>query len=117
MAYPDDVFHGTIARISPNVDPNTHTLQIRCAVKNPGFKLKPQMLAQIRIVVRPGQALIVSLDALVFETDSYFAFVDMGHDPFARRKVAIASWDRQGFARVVSGLDPGDRVVTAARCS
>ena len=112
MAYPDDVFHGTIARISPNVDPNTHTLQIRCAVKNPGFKLKPQMLAQIRILVRPGRALIVSMDSLVFETDSYFAYVDVGHDTFARRKVVIASWDRHGYARVVSGLDPGDRVAT-----
>jgi Cu(I)/Ag(I) efflux system membrane fusion protein len=112
MAYPDDVFHGTIARISPNVDPNTHTLQIRCSVKNPGFKLKPQMLAQIRIFVRPGRALIVSMDSLVFETDSYFAYVDAGHDSFARRKVVIASWDRHGYARVVSGLAPGDRVAT-----
>jgi membrane fusion protein, copper/silver efflux system len=111
-AYPDEVFHGTIARISPNVDPNTHTLQIRCAVNNPGFKLKPQMLAQIKILVRPGRALIVSMDSLVFETDSYFAYVDAGHDSFARRKVVIASWDRHGYARVVSGLDPGDRVAT-----
>ncbi len=81
-------------------------------MKNPGFKLKPQMLAQIRIFVRPGRALIVSMDSLVFETDSYFAYVDAGHDSFARRKVVIASWDRHGFARVVSGLDPGDRVAT-----
>jgi RND family efflux transporter MFP subunit len=50
-AYPDELFHGTVARISPNVDSNTHTLQIRCQVKNPGLKLKPQMLARVRIVV------------------------------------------------------------------
>jgi Cu(I)/Ag(I) efflux system membrane fusion protein len=63
-AYPDEVFHGTIARISPNIDPNTHTLQIRCEVKNPGLRLKPQMLAMVKIIVRPGQALIVPLDAV-----------------------------------------------------
>ena len=111
-AYPNEVFHGTIARISPNIDPGTHTLQIRCTVRNPGFKLKPQMLARIRIMVRPGQALIVPMDALVFETDSYFAYVDAGHHSFQRRKVAITSWDRHGYARVVSGLQPGDRVAT-----
>lgn len=111
-AYPNEAFHGTIARISPNIDPNTHTLQIRCTVRNPGFKLKPQMLARIKIVVRPGQALIVPMDALVFETDSYFAYVDAGHDTFERRKVVITSWDRHGYARVVSGLQPGDRVAT-----
>ena len=37
---------------------------------------------QIRIMVRPGQALIVPMDALVFETDSYFAYVDTGHNSF-----------------------------------
>jgi membrane fusion protein, copper/silver efflux system len=113
-AYPDEVFHGTIARISPNIDPTTHTLQIRCEVKNPGFKLKPQMLAQVRIAVRPGQALVVPMDALVFETDSYFAYVDTGNDRLERRKVIISSWSQRGYARVVSGLNPGDRIVTGS---
>lgn len=111
-AYPDDVFHGIIARISPAVDPNTHTIEIRCQVNNPGFKLKPQMLAQVKIVVLPGQAVIVPLDALVFETDSYFAYLAAGNDRLERRKVVIASWSQRGFARVISGLSPGDRVVT-----
>jgi len=111
-AYPDDVFHGTIARISPNVDPTTHTVQIRCQVQNPGFKLKPQMLARVTIVVRPGQALLVPLDALVFETDKYFAYVDVGNHMLERRVVTIGAWDQEGFARVISGLSAGDRVVT-----
>lgn len=113
-AYPDEVFHGTIARISPNIDPNTHTAQIRCAVNNPGSRLKPQMLARVRIVVRPGRALVAPLDALVFETDSYFAYVDIGGGRLERRKVAIASWNQRGSARVVSGLRAGDQVVTNA---
>ena len=109
-AYPDEVFHGTIARISPNLDPDTHTLQIRCKVKNPGFKLKPQMLARIKIIVRPGQALIVPLDALVFETDSYFAYVDAGNDRLQRRKVVIASWNQ----RVTRGWSRGSNPATAS---
>jgi membrane fusion protein, copper/silver efflux system len=111
-AYPNDVFRGAIARISPAVDPNTHTVEIRCQVNNPGFKLKPQMLAQVKIAVLPGKAVIVPLDALVFETDSYFAYVDAGHDRLERRKVAISSWSQSGLARVISGLNPGERVVT-----
>jgi len=111
-AYPDDVFHGTVERISPGVDPNTHTLQIRCRVNNPGAKLKPQMLVQVGIALRRASTVVAPLDALIFETDSYFAFVDVGGDRFERRKVGIISWSRPGYARVTSGLTPGEQVVT-----
>jgi membrane fusion protein, copper/silver efflux system len=111
-AYPDEIFHGTIARISPNVNPVAHTVQVRCEVKNPGFKLKPQMLARVTIVVRPGRALVVPLDALVFEVDKYFAFVDTGNHLLGRRAVTIGAWGQEGYARVISGLSAGDRVAT-----
>jgi Cu(I)/Ag(I) efflux system membrane fusion protein len=111
-AFPDDVFKGVIARISPNVDPATHTLQIRCDVKNPGGKLKPQMLAKVTIVTRPGEALVVSQDSLVFDIDGYYAFVEVSPGTFEHRRVAIASWSKAGYARVVSGLKAGDRVVS-----
>ena len=110
-AFPDEVFHGVIARISPNIDPTTHTLQIRCEVKNPGGRLKPQMLAKVTIVTRPGEALVVPQDALVFDIDNYYAFVEVSPGTFEHRKVAIASWSKAGYARVVSGLKAGDRVV------
>jgi membrane fusion protein, copper/silver efflux system len=111
-AFPDETFRGVITRISPNIDPATHTMQIRCEVNNPDFKLKPQMLARVRVVTRPGSALVVPQDALVFETDSYYAFVEVQSGLLERRKVAIASWNEQGYARVISGLKAGDKVVT-----
>jgi Cu(I)/Ag(I) efflux system membrane fusion protein len=111
-AFPDEVFHGVIDRISPNIDPATHTLQIRCAVKNPGARLKPQMLAKVSIVTRPGEALVIPQDALVFDIDNYYAFVEISSGTFEHRKVAISSWSRVGYARIVSGLKAGDRVVS-----
>jgi Cu(I)/Ag(I) efflux system membrane fusion protein len=111
-AFPDEVFHGVIDRISPNIDPATHTLQIRCAVKNPGARLKPQMLAKVSIVTRPGEALVIPQDALVFDIDNYYAFVEVSPGTFEHRKVSISSWSRVGYARIVSGLKAGDRVVS-----
>ena len=111
--YPQQVFSGVISRISPNLDPNTHTLQIRCEVRNPGGKLKPQMLARVRVVTRPGAALVVPQEALVFDTNDYYVFLDLGEGHFERRKVTIGPWKEQGFARVLSGLKAGERVVAA----
>ena len=111
-AFPDETFKGAIARVSPNIDPTTHTAQIRCEVKNPGAKLKPQMLAKVTIVTRPGSALVIPQDALVFDVDNYYAFVEVSPGMFEHRKVTIASWSRAGFARVIDGLKAGDLVVS-----
>jgi multidrug efflux pump subunit AcrA (membrane-fusion protein) len=81
-------------------------------VKNPGGKLKPQMLAKLTIVTRPGEALVIPQDALVFDIDNYYAFVEVSPGIFDHRKVSIASWSRAGYARIVSGLKAGDRVVS-----
>ncbi|HTW88405.1 MAG TPA: efflux RND transporter periplasmic adaptor subunit [Candidatus Binataceae bacterium] len=110
-AWPGEVFHGTIARISPEIDPATHAAKIRCAVNNPGGRLKPQMLARVRIITQPGVALLVPQAALVFETNAYYVFVDRGAGLFERRVVEIASWHESGFTRVTAGLNPGEKVV------
>jgi Cu(I)/Ag(I) efflux system membrane fusion protein len=110
-SFPGRIFKGVIGRISPNFDPNTHTAQLRCQVKNPGLALKPDMLARVRILTEPGLALVVPQDALIFEIDAYYAFVEVAPGRVTRRKVTIASWSSEGLTRVLSGLGPGDRVV------
>lgn len=111
-AYPGEIFRGTIERISPSLDPNTHTLQLRCQVANPAGRLKPQMMARVRIVTNPGPALVVPQNALVFDDNAYYAFVVAGPDRVERRRVEIADWNEHGYARVVSGINPGDRFMT-----
>jgi multidrug efflux pump subunit AcrA (membrane-fusion protein) len=111
LAFPDRRFKGVVARMSPMIDPATHTAQIRCQVRNPSLELRPQMLMRVRIVTSAGRALVVPQDALVFETDGYYAFVEVEPDRIERRKVAIATWNEAGYARVLDGLVPGERAV------
>jgi membrane fusion protein, copper/silver efflux system len=110
-AYPDLVFKGFVERISPGVDPNTHTAQIRCQVENTGLKLKPQMLARVSIVTRPGEALSIPMEALVFDTNAYFVYVDRGGGRYERREVKIGAWKDEGPVRILAGLAAGERVV------
>jgi Cu(I)/Ag(I) efflux system membrane fusion protein len=111
LAFPDQVFKGTVDRVSPNLDAASHTMQIRCHVQNPAGRLKPQMLARVRIFTSPGGALVVPQEAVVFETDAYFVFVEVAPHRFARRPVTLASWNEQGYARIMSGVEDGERVL------
>lgn len=110
-AYPNEIFRGVISRISPAIDPQTHTLQVRCAIDNPGGRLKPQMLARVRIDADAATALLIPQEALVFDTDQYFVFVAMGDRQFQRRAVTTESWQEAGFVHILSGLRAGERVV------
>ena len=61
---------------------------------------------------RPTSEMLRGIDALVFDIDNYYAFVEVSPGLFEHRKVAIASWSRAGYARIVSGLKAGDRVAS-----
>jgi len=111
-AYPGEVFKGTVQRISPALDPNIHTLQLRCQVDNPGSLLKPQMLARVRLITSPRLALVIPQSALVFDDNGYFAFIVTRADSVERRRIEIADWNEPGYARVLSGIKPGDRFLT-----
>ncbi|MBV8134469.1 MAG: efflux RND transporter periplasmic adaptor subunit [Deltaproteobacteria bacterium] len=110
--YPGEIFKGTVQRISPALDPNIHTMQLRCQVDNPRSLLRPQMLARVRLITPPGLALVIPQKALVFDNNAYFAFIVAGPDAIERRRVAIGDWKEPGFARVVNGIQPGDRFLT-----
>jgi membrane fusion protein, copper/silver efflux system len=110
-AYPDLVFKGFISRISPDVNADTHTVEIRCQVDNTGGKLKPQMLARVSIVTRIGEALTEPMEALVFDTNDYYVYIDLGGGRYERRKVQIGAWKDEGPVRILSGLSAGERVV------
>ncbi len=113
-AFPKEVFHGKIARISPSIDPNAHTAQIKCEIDNPGLKLKPQMLARVRIATKPTTVIVVPQEQLVFDGDAYYAFVETAPGKSERRKVETSTWNEQGYARVVSGLQSGERLMSDA---
>ena len=110
--YPDEVFKGTVERISPALDPNNHTLQLRCQVANPKSLLKPQMLARVRLATSPRMALVIPQVALVFDENAYFAFIVVSADRVERRRVELGNWNESGYARVVNGIKPSDRFLT-----
>jgi membrane fusion protein, copper/silver efflux system len=111
-AYPGEVFKGTVQKISPSFDPNTHTVQLRCELKNPGSRLKPQMLARVSIDTRSGSALVIPQSALVFDDNAYYVFILVAEDTVERRRVEIADWNEHGYARVTGGIVPGERLLT-----
>ncbi len=64
-AFPDRVFSGRIAIITPALELQSRTAEIQISIPNPGFVLKPGMFGRAEILLRSNpQAVLVPIQSL-----------------------------------------------------
>jgi multidrug efflux pump subunit AcrA (membrane-fusion protein) len=112
--YPDELFRGSVVRISPTVDPESRTAEVEIQVDNNDHRLKPGMFARaILIVQRRNDVLLLSKDSLLRESGSARVFVhDSGKASI--REVSLGLEGEQ-YVEVLTGLRDGDEVIVAGQ--
>lgn len=109
-AYPDEIFTARVSYINPSVDPTTHRVAVRGVIDNRGHRLKPDMFASLRIVTNSEiQSLAAPLSAIIHDGDRASVWVAQADNQFAKRDVTIGL-EQNGYAQVVSGLQPGEKL-------
>jgi len=113
-AFPGRVFDARVTYVAPIIDPNTHRLLVRAEVENPDGALKPDMLAQFEIVTgHAAPTVTVPENAVVYEgADAHVWVADPAAKTLAQRDIAVGP-AIHGLVQVVSGLKPGERIVTS----
>lgn len=110
-SYPKDLFTGKIARFSPTIDPQKRVLRLWAEVPNREGKLKPNLFAEMDVVVGGGQeVLAIPLEALITAEGQSFVFVEE-KGSFRRAEVILGARDDR-FVEVKKGLLPGEQIVT-----
>jgi len=112
-ALPGRSFHARIDLIGAGLDPQTHRLPVRATIANPDGALKPEMFASFSIQ-RPqqGSALRVPAAAVIHEGDSARVWV-VRRDGLLQARTVVAGDEQDGSVVIVSGLQTGERIVTA----
>lgn len=112
-ALPGQVFTAKVDYVSPTVDPLTHRVAVRATIANPGERLKPEMFASFTLVTDSvSNAIGVPEDAVIFEGDTARVWVAHGGRALELRQIK-AGRIADGVVEVVSGLRPGERIVTS----
>ncbi|MBI3610338.1 MAG: efflux RND transporter periplasmic adaptor subunit [Nitrospirae bacterium] len=111
IALPDQVFTGKIVRMGGMVEPEKRTVHVWVEVANPEYQLKPEMFAQLNIVVGSASTVLaVSGRALLKSGGETFVYIKRG-DEYLKRNVVVGQQDDR-FAEIIEGLVPGNQVVT-----
>ena len=108
----DEFRPSRLVTVGDMLDPQTRTLPVIFEVANAGGHLKVGMFANVSI--RTGEAknaMAVPKEALVEDEGRWFLFVQTAGEAFERREVKVGAQDK-GYAQVVEGLKPHERVVT-----
>lgn len=76
LSYPDKVFKGKVDKIFNVIDPETKAMQARIKLENPGYMLKPDMNANIKLSYSEGESMIaVPSKSIVFDKSKNFVMI------------------------------------------
>ncbi|MGO9088476.1 MAG: efflux RND transporter periplasmic adaptor subunit [Candidatus Sulfotelmatobacter sp.] len=113
-AYPNEVLKGRVDNILPILDPNIRTAKVRLEVKNPGM-LRIGMFATATFYGKqPEMHSAVPAAAVLHLHDRDWVYTPLGNGHFKRVEVVTGNMLPGKQQEVVSGIKPGDQVVSNA---
>lgn len=109
-------FGGVVALLVPQVEEVTRTATARIVLANSDRYLRPGMFVDVRLSARlSDSATLVPEMAILRSGDTNTVFVAKDDGSFDPRDVQIGNRSEGGYYEVLSGLNPGERVVTSGQ--
>lgn len=113
-AYPNKVFKGRIDNILPVLDPNIRTAKVRLEVANPGMMRVGMFVTATFYGKQPETRAAVPASAILHLHDREWVYTPLSTGHFKRLEVVTGKMLPGNLQEVVSGIKPGDRVVSNA---
>lgn len=122
-AWPEVIFSGQVHAIDARISQSTRNLQVQAIFDNPERKLRPGMFAEISLITGEAKNIVTvpesAIDAKLYGT-SVFIINETKDDKdqpqlTVERRYVETGLTENRQVEVISGLKPGDKVVTAGQ--
>ncbi len=113
-AYPNQTLKGRIDNILPVLDPSMRTAKVRLEVANPGGMRVGMFVTATFYGKQPEMRAAVPAAAILHLHDREWVYTPLSTGHFKRREVVTGNMLPGNMQEVVSGLKPGDQVVSNA---
>lgn len=113
-AYPNRVFNGRVDNILPVLDPTIRTAKVRIEVANPGLMRVGMFVTATFYGKQSETRAAVPATAILHLHDREWVYAPLTPGHFKRLEVVTGIMLPGNLQEIVSGLKPGDRVVSNA---
>jgi cobalt-zinc-cadmium efflux system membrane fusion protein len=113
-AYPKRSFKGRIDNILPVLDPNLRTAKVRLEVANPGLMRVGMFVTATFYGKQAEIRAVIPATAILHLHDREWVYAPVGAGHFKRLEVVTGKMMPGNMQEVVSGIKPGDQVVSNA---
>jgi membrane fusion protein, heavy metal efflux system len=114
-AYPDRVIKGKISDIGAVLDPSLRTAKVRIQVDNPNMLMRIGMFVTAMLHgQRPEMHTVIPATAILHLEDRDWVYTPAGNGGFRRIEVRAGAILAGNQQEVMSGLQPGQKVVAQA---
>jgi cobalt-zinc-cadmium efflux system membrane fusion protein len=113
LSYPDRIFKGKIDKIYNMIDQESKVMNARVIIPNPGFLIKPGMMATVNVSASSETELpVVNARGIIFDENKNFVLVLDSANKIRIQEVSIGR--KTGDKAYLSkGLQPGDRIIAS----
>lgn len=113
LSYPEKVFKGKIDKVYNMIDNESKVMNARVSIANPGYLLKPGMMATVLVAAKSGIDLpVVNSRGIIFDEDKNYVLVADAEKKLRIQEVEIAR-KTVDKAYISKGLKAGDRIVAS----
>ncbi len=112
LSYPDKIFNGKVDKIFNIIDPATKAMKAIIKLDNPGYILKPEMSASIKLSFNEnGKMIAIPSSAIIFDKSKNYVMVFKDKSNIETRQVEIF---RQvgSITFIKTGLNQGEKIMT-----
>jgi len=110
-----ETFNAEVIEINPVIDPASRTLKIRLRFLAPDSRIKAGMFATINLVTsRKVDVPVIQRTSVISTYGSWIVFT-VDENNIARRREVTLGIDNEDFFEILSGLNMGEKVVSAGQ--
>jgi cobalt-zinc-cadmium efflux system membrane fusion protein len=111
LSDPDKVYLGKVDKIFNIIDPETKAMKVRVILKNPNYRLKPEMRATIKLSYTEDRQMIsIPSEAVIFDKSKNYVMIYHDKNNIETRQVEVFR-QVDDITYISSGLKVGEKVI------